>query len=166
MRLFFGILLCATTLAVPVVVLAGGGPAGFDGVVNTLEDRYHAHAMRIPFLGLISLVSRKATHEGVSNLHVADFENFSGEVDGEELNRIVEEKLGPEWQRMIRETSRKHGGEQTLIYMRPEGNRMGLFILDKKGNEMDVVQLSVDPRHLDEEVGRYSHPHGDGDMTD
>jgi|SRR5579872_4319110 len=166
MRLFFGILLCATALAVPVVVLAGGGPAGFDGVVNTLEDRYHAHAMRIPFLGLISLVSRKATHEGVSNLHVADFENFSGEVDGEELNRIVEEKLGPEWQRMIRETSRKHGGEQTLIYMRPEGNRMGLFILDKESNEMDVVQLSVDPRHLDEEVSHYSHPHGDGDMTD
>lgn len=166
MRFFLGILLCATTLAVPVVVLAGGGPAGFDGVVNTLEDRYHSHAMRIPFLGLISLVSRKATHEGVSNLHVADFENFSGEVDGEELNRIVEEKLGPEWQRMIRETSRKHGGEQTLIYMRPEGNRMGLFILDKESNEMDVVQLSVDPRHLDEEVSHYSHPHGDGDMTD
>jgi hypothetical protein len=161
MRLFFGILLCTTALVVPVVVLAGGGPAGFDGVVNTIEDRYHAHAMRIPFLGLISLVSRKATHEGVSNLHVADFENFSGYVDGEELNRIVEEKLGPEWQRMIRETSRKHGGEQTLIYMRPEGNRMGLFILDKESNEMDVVQLSVDPRHLDDEVDHYSHPHDD-----
>jgi hypothetical protein len=163
MRLFFGVVLCTVALAVPVVVLAGGGPAGFDGVVNTIEDRYHAHAMRIPFLGLISLVSRKATHEGVANLHVADFENFSGEIDGEELAQIVDQKLGSEWQQVIRETNRRHGGEQTLIYMRPEGERMGLFILDKESHEMDVVQLSVDPRHLNDEIGHYSHHQDDSD---
>lgn len=166
MKLFFGVLLCTVALAVPVVVLAGGGPAGFDGVVNTLESRYHAHAMRIPFMGLISLISRKASHEGVANLHVADFENFTGDVDGAELNQIVGEKLGSEWQPMIRETSR-HGGEQTLIFVRPEGERMGLFIVDKDSHEMDVVQLSVNPDRLDDEIGHYSHHRdGDGDETD
>ena len=43
---------CCVALLVPVAVLAGGGQVGFDGVVNTLESRYHAHATRIPFLGL------------------------------------------------------------------------------------------------------------------
>ena len=58
-------------------MLAGGGAGRFDGVVRTIETRYHVHATRIPFLGLISFVSRKATHGGVSNLHVAEFEHFS-----------------------------------------------------------------------------------------
>ncbi len=146
-------------LVVPAVVLARGG-GGFDGVVSSIEGRYHAHATRIPFLCVMSLVARKATHGGVSGVHVAEFENFSAPVDGEELNRMVEEKLGPGWERVIRDTSR-NGGEQTLIFARPEGSRMGLFVLDLEGNELDVVQVSVDPDHLDDEIGNYEHHHRD-----
>lgn len=153
-------------LAVPVVVLAGSGESGFDGVVHSIEGRYHVSATRIPFLGLISLVSRKATHGGVSGMHVAEFDSFTEPVDGEELNQMVEEKLGPGWERIIRETSRK-SNEQTLIFMHPEGDRMGLFILDKDGNEMDVVQVSVDPKHLDDNIEHYGHHHPDaGDSSD
>lgn len=159
MRGFLLIPVCAVALAVPVVVLAGGSQGGFDGVVSTIESRYHIHATRIPFMGLISFVSRGATHGGVSGMHVAEFEHLSGDVDGEELNRIVEEKLGARWERVVRETSRK-GTEQTLIFMSPEGNRMGLFVLDYDGNELNVVQVSVDPDHLNESVGRYGHHHG------
>jgi len=158
MKLFFGVLLCTVTLAVPVVVLAGGGSGGFDGVVTSIEGRYHAHAMRIPFLGLISFASRKATHGSVRNLHVANFENFPGDVDGAELQQLVQEKLGPGWEPVIRETSR-HGGEQSLIYMRPEGDHMGLFVVDKDHDELDIVQVSVDPDHLDDDIGNYSHHH-------
>jgi len=49
-------------LALPAAVLAGGGEGGFNGVVHSIEGRYHVHATRIPFLGLISFVSKKATH--------------------------------------------------------------------------------------------------------
>ncbi len=166
MRRLLWIPICAVALLIPVVVLAGGGQGGFEVVVNTLETRYHAHATRIPFLGLISLISRKATHEGVAGLHVAEFDNFSADVDGNELNQIVEEKLGSGWERIIRETN-QHGGEQTLIFIRPEGQRMGLFILDKDHNEMDVVQVSVDPNHLDDDIGRYTHHQDTGhDLSD
>jgi len=151
-------------LMVPVAVLAGGGN-GFDGVVTTLEHRYHAHATRIPFMGLISLVAHKASSGGVCGLHVAEFDEFNAQVDGDELNSIVEEKLGAGWQRMIRETSR-HGDEQTLIFTRPEGQRMGLFILDLDGHEMDVVQISVDPDHLNQTIHKYSHDDGDADHSD
>lgn len=150
------------TLLVPVVVLAGSGEGGFDGVVHSIEGRYHVRATRIPFMGLISLVSRKATHDGVSNLHVAEIESFPDDIDGDELNRMVEQQLGSDWERMIRETSRK-GNQQTLIFIHPEGDRMGLFVVDKDGSEMNVVQVSVDPKHLDDDIGHYRHHHENGD---
>src|ERR1700685_2716585 len=166
MRRLLWIPICFVALLIPVVVLAGGGQGGFDGVVNSLETRYNAHATRIPFLGLLSLISHKATHGGVGSLHVAEFDNFTADVDGSELNQIVEEKLGSGWERILRETNR-HGGEQTLIFMHPEGQRMGLFILDKERNEMDVVQVSVDPNHLDDDIIHYSHHHdSDHDLSE
>src|ERR1700760_520893 len=146
-------------LAVPVVVLASGAEGGFDGVVSSIESRYHVHAQRIPFLGLISFISHKATNGGVNGMHVAEIDDFRADVDGEELNKMVEQKLGAEWERVIRETSRK-GNSQTLVYMHPEGGRMGLFVLDLDGQEMDVVQVSVDPKHLNESLGKYDHHHG------
>ncbi len=39
-------------LVIPVAVLAGSGQGGFDGVVTSIESRYHVRATRIPFLGL------------------------------------------------------------------------------------------------------------------
>jgi len=148
--------ICFFALAVPVVVLASGVQGGFDNVVSSIETRYHVHAQRIPFLGLISFVSRKATGEGVRGLHVAEIEDFESDVDGEELNGLVQQKIGQGWERVIRETSRK-GDSQTLIFMRPEGKRMGMFVLDLDGHEMDVVQMSVDPDHVSESIGRYDH---------
>jgi len=167
MRRLWFIPIAFVALLIPVAVLAGSGEDGFDAVVHSIEARYHVHATRIPFLGLISLVSRKATQDGVSRLHLAEFESFSERVDGEELNKIVEEKLGSGWERVIRETGKK-GNEQTLIFIHPEGQRMGLFVLDLDGNELDVVQVSVDPNHLNENLGNYSHRHrkDDSDQSD
>lgn len=148
----------AMALAIPVAVLANGGGRGFDSVVDAIEARYHVHATRIPFMGLISFVARGASHGAAANLHVAEFEDFHADVDGQELDRIVEARMGEGWSRVVRETS-KAGHEQTLVFMRPEGSRMGLFVVDKDGGEMDVVQVSVDPDHLNSELGKYTHHH-------
>ena len=167
MRHFWVVPVVFVALLVPVAVLAGGG-GGFDGVVSSIESRYHVRATRIPFMGLVSMVARRATHEGVGDMHIAEIENFSAPVDGDELNRMVEEKLGAGWERMIRETSRK-GKEQTLIFVHPEGERMGMFVVNLDGSEMDVVQVSVDPRHLNDQIGSYEHRRsqadGDGDES-
>ena len=174
MRRLLLIPVCFVALLIPVAVLAGGSENGFDGVVHTIEAKYHVRATRIPFLGLISFVSRKATHYGVSNLHVAEFEYFSPVIDGEELNQMVETKLGEGWERIIRETSRnmdstadqEPGGsnKQTLIFIRPEGARMGLFVLDEDGRNLDVVQVSVNPDHLFESIDHYEHHHHPDDV--
>lgn len=161
MRKLFLIAICFCALGIPVVVLANGVSGGFNGVVSSIEARYHVHADRIPLLGLVSLVARASTHDGVRGMHVAEIEDFHANVDGEELNKLVQEKLGAGWERVIRETSR-NGNSQTLIYMRPEGSRMGMFVLDLDGHEMDMVQMSVDPEHLSENIGKYEH-HQDHD---
>ena len=141
---------------VPWVVRAAGAEGGFDGVVSSLEQQYHVRATRIPFMGLAGLIAGKATHGGVGQVHIAEFEHFTRPADGEELNRMVAEKLGQGWQRIVRTTSRQ-GNEQTLIFARVEGNRMGLFVLDLDGNEMDVVQVPVDPDRLNDTIGKYEH---------
>ena len=94
-------------LLVPAAVLAGSRESGFEAVVRSIEDTYHVHATRIPFMGLVSLISRKATHGGVGGLRIAEFESFQEDVDGDELNRMVEEKMGTGWERIVRETRRK-----------------------------------------------------------
>jgi hypothetical protein len=165
MRRLWLIPMVLVALLIPVAVLAGSEEGGFDGVVHSIEGRYHVRATRIPFLGLISLVSTKATHGGVSGLHVAEFDSFTAQVDGDELNRMVEEKLGAGWERIIRETKRE-GNEQTLIFIYPEGDRMGLFVVDLDGHEMDVVQVSVDPNHLKEKIGSLNHHHHEDDAAE
>lgn len=151
-------------LVAPAVVMANGG-GGFDGVIGAIETRYHVHATRIPFMGLISLAGRAASHGAVGRLKVADFEHFDAEVDGQELNRLVEQRLGSGWEPMVRETSRK-GGEQTMIYVHPEGDRMGMFIVDLDGHEMNVVELSCDPKHLADQVNHYGHSHDGVDASE
>ncbi len=160
MRRFLWIAAALCALSVPVVVLAGNGGSGFNGVVSTIGHRYHAHATRIPFLGIISFVARHVSHGGVGEIHVAEFDHFNAPVDGRELNGMVVAKLGEGWSRIVRSTSRT-GGEQTLIFSRPEGKRMGLFIVDLDGHEMDVVQVSVDPDYVNKYVNdNMDHHHG------
>jgi hypothetical protein len=156
----FGLMLPVSLAAVmtPMILLAaGGGGTGFDAVVHGIESRYGVRATRIPFMGLISGIAGISTHGGVRGLHVAEIEHLQGSVDGAEFNSLVEERVGKGWQRMIRETSKD--GDQTLIYVKPEGGRMGLLIVDRESHEINVVQVSVDPEHLDDDMGQFRHRH-------
>lgn len=155
MKLWIWLPLCTAVTVVSLIAMAPKRP-GFDGVINSIESRYHVHATQIPMMGLVSVMALGATHGGVGDVHVAQFEHFSRTVDGDELNRMVEERLGGGWDRMIRETGR-NGSELTLIFSRPEGSRMGLFVLDLDGHELDVVQVSVDPNHLNQSIAQYEH---------
>ena len=158
MRHLFWIPAILVALAVPAVVLAGSGN-GFDGVVNSIESRYSVHAHRIPFMGLISFIARRATHGEVGGVHVAEFEHFDKKVDGHELDRMVSKKVvGHGWERVIRET-RREGGDQTLVFMRKEGKHMGLFVVDLDGHEMNVVQVSVDPEFVEANIQDFTPHH-------
>jgi hypothetical protein len=158
-RQFFVPLGCAALyllVVIPWIARAAGAGGGFDGVVSSIEHQYHVRATRIPWMGFTSLIAGAVTNGGVGGVHVAEFEHFDKAADGEELNRMVEEKLGQGWTRIIRDTGR-HGDEETLIFAHPEGSRMGLFILDLDGSEMNVVQVLVDPDNLNKTIAKYDH---------
>ena len=161
MRRLLWIPLILVALAIPVTVLAGGRE-GFNGVVGSLEDHYSVRATHIPMMGLVSLIARAGSHGQVANLHVAEFDHFTKPLDRDDLDRLVAEKMGAGWERVILETSR-HGQktEQSFIFMRDEHPRIGLFILDHDSNELNVVQLSVDPNQLGQTLHKYTH-HNDG----
>jgi hypothetical protein len=143
-------------LAVGVAVMAVQNETGFDATVHAIETRYHVHATRIPLMGFASAVARISTKGGVGNVNVVTFEDFKGPVDGAEFDALIEEKLGKNWKRMIRETHAK-SYEQTLIYVRPEGDRMGLVVVDLEKNELDLVNVSVDPKHLKDEIANHTY---------
>ena len=153
----------------PAILLAASGVnsrQGFDAIVSTIELRYHARATKIPFMGLVSGIAGIATHGGVHGLHVAEFEHFraddAGDFDGMEFNDLVEKHVGPGWQRMIRETSREHNGkhgDQTLIYVRPDGKNVAMLVVDLDSNDLNVVQLSMNPDQLMDEVNEHRHHH-------
>ena len=153
----------AAVMTPAILLAAGGNGDGFNGVVRALESRYHARPTRIPFMGLMSGIAGIATHGGVHNLHVVEFENFKGDgpdsrVDGEEFLKLVEQRTGEGWSRMIRETS-STGKEQTLIYVRPEGNQVGMLVVDLDGKDLDVVEISMNPDQLMKQVSEHDH-HG------
>jgi hypothetical protein len=148
--------LAFVALAATAVVMASQSGNEFEGMVHAIETRYHAHATRIPLMGVVSAVAHLGSKGGVSNVNVVTFENFTDHPDGAELAALVEEQLGSNWRRMIRETH-KDSNEQTLIYARPEGNRMELVVIDLEKNELDLVSVSVDPRHLQDQVAKYAH---------
>jgi len=157
MRRLLWIPFVLVALVVPVTVLAGSGE-GFNGVVGSLESQYGSRATSIPLMGLISLIARAGSHGQVANLHIAQFDHFTEPLDRDDLNRIVQQKLGAGWQRIIVETSRQgQKTEQSFIFMHDEHPRIGLFILDHDGHELDVVQLSIDPAELGKALRQHTH---------
>jgi len=155
-----------TAAMTPAILLAAGGAGvGFDAVVRGIESRYHAHANKIPFMGLISLVAGHATHGGVRGIHIAEIEHLDGPVDGTELNALVAAHMGAGWQRIVRDTSRS-GDEQSLIYVKPEGDRLGMLVVDLDHKEMNVVQISINPGKLSDEIGEHRHGRDSDDSED
>ncbi len=155
MRRLLWIPLLLVALAVPITVLAGSGE-GFNGVVGSLEARYSVRATHIPLMGLVSLFTRAGSHGQVANLHIAEFDHFTEPLDTTDVSTLVQQKLGASWERIVLQTSSR---EQSFIFMRDEHPRIGLFILDHDGHELDVVQLSIDPSQLGQTLHQYTHHH-------
>jgi len=148
----------AAAMTPAILLAASGSGGGFDAVVRSIESRYHVHASKIPFLGLMSLVADHATHGGVHSVHIAEIEHMEGPIDGSELNALVAEHAGPGWQRIVRDTNRS-GDEQSLIYVKPEGGRLGMLVVDLDHKEMDVVEVSINPDKLSDEISEHRHGH-------
>lgn len=128
------LVLCASSLAF-------AGDPEFRGIVKSIEHTYGVHHMRIPFLGVAMLFARPS---GVHGLKLAVFEGFHAPDDSEDVRRVVERSLGPEWHPFVRVRSKgKDNGEITLIYTSFSGNRMRMMIVNLEPSEAVVVKMEL-----------------------
>ena len=132
----------AVILSISTVSLAADRE--FRGVVRAIESSYGVHHMHIPLLGFALWFVRP---EGVSGLKLAVFENFDGPSAVDDVNRIVENSLGPDWHPFVRVRS-KHDGETTLIYASPEGGKLRMMIVSVESSEATVVELKLSDRAI------------------
>jgi hypothetical protein len=118
----------------------------FDTVVSAVEQRYDSHADRVPMMGFVNLCAWVATGGGVKGMRVAEFDHLSGVADAAELEKLVAESLGDNWERFV--TERKGNGELNLIFVQPAGGAMRMLIADYEHGELDVVRLEVNGARL------------------
>lgn len=132
-------------ILLPLTVRAAGHH-DFDAVVSAVEHRYDARPEHIPMMGLVSFCGWVATGGGVRGLKIAEFDHFAGPADPAELDRLVDDSLGGEWQRFV--TSRQRNGELDMIYAQPDGHAMRMLIVDYEHSELDVVRVEVNADRL------------------
>lgn len=110
----------------------------FNSVVKAVESHYGIRRTHIPMMGLALKFS--PDHQARS-LKLAIFESRPESGDLSDLPQVVASKLGPEWSPFVRVWSRRDR-ESVVIYAKPSGKGMRLFIacLDPE----DSVVMSVD----------------------
>lgn len=140
------ILLPVLLLCLPVAGFAGDS---FKQIVKTIEHEYGVRHTGIPWYARM-MMKPAMVGSGVSGLKVAEFENVSFRHEGapERIARVVEQVIGPEWQRVIRVRSRRDK-ETTYIYFRPQGARFTMLIVSAEADEGAVVQMTINEREFE-----------------
>jgi hypothetical protein len=141
-----GILLTVLVAVILPMTVKAAGHHDFDAVVTAVEHRYDARAERVPMMGFVSLCARVATGGGVKGMKIAEFGHLTGVADADELDKLVSDSLGGEWERFVAE--RERNGELNLIYVQPDGQAMRMLIADYEHGELDVVRLEVNADRL------------------
>ncbi|MGA8108253.1 MAG: hypothetical protein WBD46_11025 [Acidobacteriaceae bacterium] len=154
----------AAAVAVPLAMNAAAS-RDFNAVVSAVEQRYSSHAERVPLMGLVSFCAWAATRGGVKGMRVAEFEHLPAASDSAELEGIVRNSLGQDWQLFVADRSRN--GDLSLIYVQPEGASMRMLVADFEHGELDLVRLEVNGDRLqhwmhDPEGSARRHDYGGG----
>jgi hypothetical protein len=131
--------------AIPLVALASS-PHDFDAVVSAVEQRYSAHAERVPMMGFVNFCAWIATGGGVKGMRVAEIDNLPAAPDSDELQKLVRDSLGPNWQPFV--TDREGSGEVSVIYVQPVGGSMRMMIADYDHHELDLVRIEINGDRL------------------
>jgi hypothetical protein len=123
-----------------LLVLATAAPALSDGdhdrVVQALESGYGVRHHGVPLLWLARLFVHDERLEG---LKLAIFDGVpAGQGGATRFEEVVQGSLGHGWQPFVSVLS---VDEQTVVYARPEGNRLVLLVAARQGDRVLVLQL-------------------------
>lgn len=142
--------------AAALLVLAIAAPlhaAGFKDVARAIDAKRGVSRVWIPFLGLARFAVMMVQPEGVRDFQIAVFQG-ADKVDPAELQKIMHDKIGPQYTPLVKAWSRKGGNrEWSFIYARPHGNnRFELVILAHDDEDTALVRVDVNADVLAREL--------------
>jgi hypothetical protein len=140
-----GAVVMAAAVVLPITVQAASNH-DFDAVISAVEQRYDAHAERVPMMGFVNFCAWVATGGGVKGMKIAEFDHLGNVSDSAELEKLVGDSLGGGWERFVVE--RQRNGEVDIIYVQPNGSAMRMMIADYEHGELDVVRIEVNANRL------------------
>ncbi len=116
----------------------------FDSVVQGIETHYSTHAQKVPLMAFASFCARIATHNGVKDMRIAEFQNLE-RVDAVELSSFLQSSLGSLWQPVVVSREMKNGeGEQSVIFASPNGSAMRMLVANYTDGELNLVHMELD----------------------
>ncbi len=121
----------------------------FAAVLYGLKKDYHLEPQKIPGLWLAKCLIKVAPKHGVSKLDFVTFEeqHFRELAAARDLDTRIQAMLGSGWSPFVQVDSSKDN-ERVLIFARPDGRRMDLFILTCEPDEGVAMFLRVKPKAM------------------
>ena len=131
--------------------------ADFDSLVAAVERIHGLHRTPIPGFGLVRLAVWMIHPEGVHDLQLATFEGKGGDIDRDDLERLIRKHAEAGYSPLVQAHSRRTG-ELTMIWARPSrGNTVELLLVSHDpGDETVVLRTVVDVETIAREIG---NPH-------
>jgi hypothetical protein len=149
MRRLGGFLLVALGVALMIaqgVQASERSTDSFDALVKALSARYAVQPKAVPMMWMASLCARGFTHGGVHGLKVVQLDSSADMGDHAAFEETVSSKLGEDWSRMVRQW--EASGEESLVYVRADNQRMELIVVSFDHGELDLVRMTMNPEQL------------------
>jgi len=141
-------------MALVLASFLSGGAAlardrSFAAVMRGLEQDYDLREQKVPCMWLVKCLIKVAPKHGVSRLDFALFEerNVRELAAAPDLDARIQTMLGSGWRPFVQVDSSKDK-ERVLIFARPDGRRMDLFILSCEPDEGVAVFFRANPDAL------------------
>ncbi|HEY7854803.1 MAG TPA: hypothetical protein VIC32_00045 [Terriglobales bacterium] len=125
----------------------------FNDVVREIGAALHSQPMHPHLLGMVSFMGRMAHPHGVGGFHLALF-SASRTLD---LEATVAPVLDPSWRRMVK-SNQYDSGQQSLIYVRPDGRTLDMLIValnDNDDGQVAVITMNIRPDQLLDELDHH-----------
>jgi hypothetical protein len=139
-------------LILAIALFAAPLYADFNSIERALTARL-GKPTSIPMLGLVRFAAWIVHPEGVHDFQLAVYEGPRRAVDAVEIERIVAREIPRGFSPLVR--TRARNGEWTLIYAKPNGDRVELFVVahDHGDGDTTLVRVDVDAMRVAKNMG-------------
>lgn len=116
--------------------------ADFNSLVRAVETIPGLRRMPIPGIGLVRFAVWMIHPKGVYDFQLATFEGDGGDIDQRQLESLLRQHATDGYRPLVQAHSRR-SGELTLIWARPQGERIELLLMTHERRDETVVLRAV-----------------------